>query len=447
MRHIGGVQLTAHKELTKDVAVREYNPDLTREYVYLVNEHIGTPGKVLVREGQHVNVGQMIVEAGKGISACLCSSVSGKVVSVLEDGRIVISNDRKYTAAPGMGSRRDYKKMSRQDILSIIRSAGVIGMGGAGFPTHIKYDVKSPESIRCIIPNDAECEPYITSDYRLMKECFEEVEGGLKILHRLFPHAELRWLTHSDVYADIVDAEDSYAVDTGTEDTDNADIDDVDTEAKDTDNEDAAVRRRIRLRYRGRSKRNTRYPHGAECQLIYEATGNKIAPGTIPSGAGYIVSNVHTLSAVYKAVCLGIPVTDRIVTVTGDGIKRPGNYRVRIGAGCRSLMEAAGGLTGRDVTVIAGGPMMGRRLDSLDVPVMRTTSGIVCLTSQSMHINKSVTACIRCGRCLKVCPVGLVPYNEKSQRECIGCGCCSYVCPAGRELTRAKYQKGGGPSA
>lgn len=391
-RYVRGIELITNKELTKDREVICCNPDNAEEFIYRTDEHIGAPGKVIVSKGQHVDVGQKLAEADGKVSACLCSSVSGKVLRI-SDKTIVVANDREYRQVTGFGIRRDYMKLSAKEILAAICEAGVIGMGGAGFPTHIKYAVANPEQIRYIIPNDAECEPYITADYRLMVECSNEVEEGLKILNRLFANAVI---------------------------------------------------------LRRKSDKNMcveHYPQGAEKQLIYSLTGERIPSSLPPVKAGYIVSNVHTLSAVYKAVSLGIPVIDRIVTVSGDGINNPGNYRIRIGMPCSNLIEAAGGLSCNNVVTILGGPMMGTRIERPDVPLMRTTSGITCLTSRGMGKDKPETACIRCGRCVSVCPCRLRPYDAFSQNECIGCGCCSYVCPAGREVTYAKYRKGGGTSA
>lgn len=397
------MRLDSCKKATYNLEVTEYDADLTDEYVYPVSSGVCKPGNVIVSVGQYVRMGQKIIDAGKGISACQHSSVSGKVVAIeprdITGGEnvlsVVIKNDRQYVEKTPEKERNDGNtymgenvcdSLSRQQITDIIREAGIIGMGGAGFPAHIKYMVKEPEKIKYIIANAAECEPYITSDYRLLREHMEEIEGGLKILKNIFPNAQT-----------IIAGRD----------------------------------------VNGHVSGKCDYPHGAERQLIYSVTGYKLKNGELPFKAGCIVNNVHTISAVYNAVCRRMPLIKRIVTVTGEGIHRPGNYLVRTGADIQDIINACGGLRNDSVCVIAGGPMMGTALKTLHVPVLKTTSGIVCLEYGGS--DKRMTSCIRCGRCIQVCPCGLKPCLEKADRECIGCGCCSYVCPAGRELTLSMH--------
>ena len=403
--------IDSHKEITSGLEVEEYDPDLTDEYVYPVRCGVCRPGEVIVSEGQYVRAGQKIIEAGRGISACVHASVSGKVVvveprSIIGEENVlcvVIKNDKKYT------EYNEYTEYERRHIINIVKEAGVIGMGGAGFPAHIKYMVKEPEKIRYIIANAAECEPYVTSDHRMLKERMEELEGGLKILGKIFQNAKL-------ILAD------------------GNTITEINCKNKMHSNRTD--------RNRSGSSRSDRcdYPHGAERQLVYAVTGYRLKAGELPFRAGCIVNNVHTLSAVYNAVYRGLPSTKRIVTVTGGGIGRPVNYLVRLGADIQDVIRSCGGLKNDHVNVIAGGPMMGTALNTLHVPVMKTTSGIVCIDNSGSE--KRMTECIRCGRCIQVCPCGLKPYRESGETECMGCGCCAYVCPAGRELTLSMHRKG-----
>ena len=418
--------IDSHKEITSGLEVEEYDPDLTDEYVYPVRCGVCRPGEVIVSEGQYVREGQKIIESGRGISACVHASVSGKVVvveprSIIGEENVlcvVIKNDKKYT------EYNEYTEYERRHIINIVKEAGVIGMGGAGFPAHIKYMVKEPEKIRYIIANAAECEPYVTSDHRMLKERMEEIEGGLKILGRIFRNARL-------ILADG---------NTITEINGKNKMQGNRADRKKTDR-NRTYRDRSGSSRSG-SSRSDRcdYPHGAERQLVYAVTGYRLKAGELPFRAGCIVNNVHTLSAVYNAVFRGLPSIKRIVTVTGEGIGRPVNYLVRLGADIQDVIQSCGGLKNDHVNVIAGGPMMGTALNTLHVPVMKTTSGIVCIDNSGSK--KRMTECIRCGRCIQVCPCGLKPYRETGETECMGCGCCAYVCPAGRELTLSMHRKG-----
>ena len=387
--------IDSHKEITSGLEVEEYDPDLTDEYVYPVRCGVCRPGEVIVSEGQYVRAGQKIIEAGRGISACVHASVSGKVV-VVEPRSII---------------------------------AGVIGMGGAGFPAHIKYMVKEPEKIRYIIANAAECEPYVTSDHRMLKERMEEIEGGLKILGGIFQNARLI-LADGNTITEI----------NGKNKMQGNRADRKKTDRNRTYRDRSGSSRSGSSRSGSSRSDRCDYPHGAERQLVYAVTGYRLKAGELPFRAGCIVNNVHTLSAVYNAVFRGLPSIKRIVTVTGGGIGRPVNYLVRLGADIQDVIQSCGGLKNDHVNVIAGGPMMGTALNTLHVPVMKTTSGIVCIDNSGSE--KRMTECIRCGRCIQVCPCGLKPYREIGETECMGCGCCAYVCPAGRELTLSMHRKG-----
>ena len=423
--------IDSHKEITSGLEVEEYDPDLTDEYVYPVRCGVCRPGEVIVSEGQYVREGQKIIEAGRGISACVHASVSGKVVvveprSIIGEENVlcvVIKNDKKYT------EYNEYTEYERRHIINIVKEAGVIGMGGAGFPAHIKYMVKEPEKIRYIIANAAECEPYVTSDHRMLKERMEEIEGGLKILGGIFRNARLI-LADGNTITEI----------NGKNKMQGNRADRKKTDRNRTYRDRSGSSRSGSSRLGSSRSDRCDYPHGAERQLVYAVTGYRLKAGELPFRAGCIVNNVHTLSAVYNAVFRGLPSIKRIVTVTGGGIGRPVNYLVRLGADIQDVIQSCGGLKNDHVNVIAGGPMMGTALNTLHVPVMKTTSGIVCIDNSGSK--KRMTECIRCGRCIQVCPCGLKPYRETGETECMGCGCCAYVCPAGRELTLSMHRKG-----
>ena len=288
-------------------------------------------------------------------------------------------------------------------------------MGGAGFPTDVKLSPKNEEDIDCIIVNGAECEPYLTSDYRRMLEEPEKLIGGLKIVLSLFPGAQ-----------GIIAIEDNKP------------------QAVKLLREKAKDEPLIRV-----NKLKTKYPQGAERQLIYANTGRYVNSSMLPADAGCIVHNVDTVISIYEAVVLGRPMISRVMTVTGDCIANPCNFIVPLGTSYRELVEAAGGFAKDPAKVISGGPMMGKALYNLDVPVVKGTSAILAL-SKDVVAEKSPTACIKCGRCVTVCPGKIQPwlladlseahdeeaFLKNSGMECCECGCCSYVCPARRHLTQ-----------
>ncbi len=416
----GGIHPYDGKDLSKDKPITEILPK--GDLVYPLSQHIGAPANPIVKKGDRVLTGQLIAEAGGFVSAPIHASVSG-TVKAIEPRRVVtgenvmsiiVENDGLYEEVSYEPAA--LRKLSKKDIIERIREAGVVGMGGAGFPTAVKLSPKEPDKIDFMIANCAECEPYLTSDYRRMLEEPEKLIEGLKVCLRLFEHAR-----------GILAVEDNKK-------------DCIALLRKLTANEPRIDVKALK----------TKYPQGAERQLIYAVTGRKINSAMLPSDAGCIVDNVDTLVAVRDAVLEGKPLMHRIVTVTGDAIADPRNFIVRIGTNYHELIDEAGGFKAEPEKIVSGGPMMGFALYDLDVPTTKTASALLCMVHDEVS-RFEPTACINCGRCVEVCPSRLVPskladYGEHGEgerflahngMECCECGCCSYVCPAKRHLAQS----------
>lgn len=417
----GGIHPDDGKRFSKDQPIQPLLPK--GDMVYPLSQHIGAPANPVVKKGDHVLKGQMIAEAGGFVSAPVYSSVSGTVKGLEQHFNpagsktecIVIENDGEYQEAES-APVKPLEEMTREEILDRIGSAGVVGMGGAGFPTRVKLSPKEPEKIEYIIANCAECEPYITADYRRMLENTEELISGMRVILSLFPNAK-----------------GFFAVEDNKKDC--------------AEKIHAAVADEPRMDVRLLA---TKYPQGAERQLIYAVTKRAINSSMLPADAGCIVDNVETIIAVHNAVINGQPLTERVVTVSGDAVARPGNFRVLLGTSHRELIEAAGGFTSDPEKLISGGPMMGFAMVSLDAPVTKTSSSILAFKEDIVSRSQE-TACINCARCVEVCPSRIIPSRlaDYAQRhdeekfiamnglECVECGSCSYVCPAKRPLKQA----------
>lgn len=418
----GGIHPYEGKELSKDHPIEKYLPK--GDLVYPLSQHIGAPSVPCVKKGDTVLAGQKIADAGGFVSVPLHASVSGTVKGIEKRLNatgsmvdcIVIENDQQYQETEFQEARLE--DLTKEEILNRIKEGGVVGMGGAGFPTHVKLAPKDPSKIEYILVNGAECEPYITSDYRRMIEEPEKVVKGLQVILTLFDSAK-GYICIEDNKPDCIAKMKGLV--------------------KDID--------RIEVK-----EMMTKYPQGGERTLIYAATGREINSSMLPADVGCVVDNVETVISVYKAVILGRPVNSRVVTVTGDGIKEPKNLLVLAGTDMSELVDAAGGLKGKIAKAISGGPMMGFALYDLHVPCTKTTSAFLFLEHDAVFEAQEIqTACINCGRCVSVCPGHVLParlaklaergdmagFEALDGMECCECGCCSYICPAKRPLTQS----------
>ena len=417
----GGVHPYDGKELSKEKPIKELLPQ--GEMVYPLSQHIGAPANAVVSVGDTVLRGQKIAEAGGFVSAPIYASVSGTVKAIQPRrvatgdmvNSIIIESDGKFIET-GFEACEDYTELSNDQIIKKIQEAGVVGMGGAGFPTHVKLSPKNPEKIEYIIANCAECEPYLTSDYRSMVEEPEKLITGMKIILQLFPKAK-----------GLLGVEDNKQ-------------DVIESLTKLCEKEP-----RIEV-----VPLMTKYPQGGERQLIKACTGREINSKKLPADAGCIVDNVATINAIYTAVVEGKPVMDRIFTITGDAIMEPRNFRICIGTSCKEILEAAGGYVRDPKKLISGGPMMGFALIDVDIPTTKTSGALLALSEDEVS-KFETTACINCGRCVEACPENLIPsrlskfsdHGDKEQfekwygLECIECGSCSFACPARKPLAQS----------
>lgn len=385
-----------------------------------LHQHIGAPCEPIVNVGDHVKVGQKIGEATSFVSAPVHSSVSGTVKEITKKltlgGKttcVVIESDGLNTISEEVQPKGDIENLDGKEILDIIKEAGIVGMGGAGFPTHVKLSPPPNKPIEFVILNGAECEPYLTADHRLMLEDPESVIYGLKALMKVL-----------DVKKGFIGIE-------------NNKMDALEKLTKLTE-QDSSIEV-VSLR--------TKYPQGAEKQLIYACTKRQVPSGGLPLEAGVVVSNVATAAAVSEAIKTGMPLVKRICTVTGSGVNEPKNLMIKTGTLLSEIVDQCGGLKDDVAKIIWGGPMMGISMSTLNIPATKTASGILCLNEVDASIPES-SSCIKCGKCVDICPAFIQPmlldaYSLKNDYDsaeklrvldCIECGSCSFVCPAKRPL-------------
>ena len=412
-RFKGGVHVPYHK-ITRKMAIEKLPP--SKIMTFPLSQHIGAACESLVKVGDTVKIGQKIADTDAFMSAPIHSSVSGKVIKIdlcphptaNRAPAIVIENDFEDTMCETVhNTHPDYKQLSTEQLISIIREAGITGMGGASFPTHVKIQSALKDNVDTLIINAAECEPFLSVDNRIMLENTEELIGGINILRKIFG------LKHAYI---------------GIE-----------------SNKPRAIKVLNKITHKTGIKvvvLHAKYPQGGEKQLIKAVCNRTVPSGKLPSAVGCTIFNVDTASAIYRAVVHGMPVIRRIVTVAGDGVERPSNLHVRLGTPFSAVLEHCG--LKEDVKkIVMGGPMMGAAQYSLDAPVVKGTSGLLCFTESELS-DDSNTSCIRCGSCVSACPMNLVPNyigmyaklrdfdmcEKLNVTDCIECGCCSFTCPA-----------------
>ena len=421
---IGGIHPEENK-ITAEMPTQM--AELPKQAIFPLSQHIGAPAKPVVQRGDKVKVGTLLAEAGGFVSAPIYSSVSGTVAKIDEEfdatdyrKPVIIVNvegdewEENIDRGDKLETLADHPELTPEEIVSRVQAAGVTGMGGAGFPTHVKLCPPPTAKAECIIVNAVECEPYITSDYRLMMEHPDEIIIGLELLMKA-----------AKVERGYIGIEENKpeAIKLLTEKTANDSRIEVIPLAQ-------------------------KYPQGGEKQLVDAVIHRQVpAPPAIPVNVGAIVQNVGTTFALYEAVMKRKPLIERYTTVTGKRIKRPGNFLVRIGTPFSQLIEACGGMPEGNNKVLAGGPMMGKAVISLNTPVCKGTNSITVISGDEAH-RKKVQPCIRCAKCVSVCPMGLEPYliatlsafkeYERAENEdivsCIACGSCQYTCPSGRPI-------------
>lgn len=416
----GGVHPPENKLQTEKETIEVFkNPRML--YIPLL-QHIGAVLTPKVKVGDRVLKGEIIADSEAFLSVPVHATVSGTVKKIEELPfplmgnvmTVVIENDEKDEWVE-LKKEENWKNLSKDELLKIIRDKGIVGLGGATFPTHIKLNPPKENKIDTLILNGAECEPYLNSDNRVMLEYSEKVIGGIEIMKHIL-----------GVDRAIIGIE---------------------------DNKPEAIER-MREESKGRGIEvvplKTKYPQGGEKSLIKATLNRKVPSGKLPAAVGVVVNNTTTAAAIYDAVVNGIPLLEKVVTVSGLGVKTPKNYKVAIGTRIGEILENAG--YDEDITekIVLGGPMMGMAQYTLDVPVIKGTSGILALTKKEMNECKP-RACISCGKCVTVCPMNLEPlmyprFAAVSQWEnmekyhlmdCIECGSCAYICPSNRPLTEA----------
>ncbi len=419
-----GIHPHDEKNHTNDKPIKVIKPAVGTEMIFPMQQHLGAPCEPIVAKGDHVLLGQKIGEAKGFVSSPIHSSVSGVVKDIrpsltpggVTSTAIVIENDGEDKAQHHHGVFKNYENKTPEQILEAIKEAGIVGLGGAGFPTHIKLNPPKEKKIDFVIVNAAECEPFLTTDHRVLLEETERLVRGLKVMMKILPTAK-----------GII------GVETNKQDA----IDKLLEVCKHEPNIEV-----VGL--------IPKYPQGAEKQLIYACTGREVPSGGLPADVGCIVNNVDTVIAIERAVVRERPLIRRVITITGGAVKNPGNFKVRLGMSYKDLIEQTGGFVSEPYKLVSGGPMMGVAMFTIDVPIIKTSSAILCLTKEEAELPPEKN-CIRCAKCLTYCPMGLMPltlnqnvitgdmdgFLKNNGLDCIECGSCSYVCPAKRHLAQS----------
>ena len=417
----GGLHPNDHKGDTKDCAVIDLKA--SEIMVFPLSQHIGAPCEPTVEVGQKVFAGEKIGDSGAFVSAPVHSSVSGTVKAIEPrlhpSGKMVMSviieNDFEYKEHPDIYKREDISSLTTKEKLDIIREAGLVGLGGATFPTHIKLNPPEDKNIDCLIINGAECEPYLTSDYRVMMETPALIFKGIELIK------------------DILGVKKCYI---GIENNNPEAISVMATNAKSYPGTEIVPLK-------------TKYPQGSEKHLIKAITGREVPSGKLPADVGVVVNNIDTCTSVYNALMYRRCVMTRVITVSGSGVKKPSNFRVRIGTPFKDVLTAAECDFESTKKVIMGGPMMGMAQYNLDVPTIKGTSALLAFTEEELSDRKTVN-CVKCGDCVAHCPMGLTPallnsYAKTNDFEmltklnimdCIECGICSYTCQCRNPITQ-----------
>jgi Na+-translocating ferredoxin:NAD+ oxidoreductase subunit C len=417
----GGLKIDAFKELSKDEGIETFaSPG---KVAMALSQHAGLPSKPLVQKGDMVREGQVIGEPAGFISSYVHSSISGKVSAIenrsLPNGKkspcIIIEKEPVDEAASENQDIKNWQDMRPEEIVEAVRKAGIAGMGGAAFPTFVKLMVPEGKKAGCVLLNACECEPFLTADYRVLKENIPEIIEGLQIICKA--------LSISKAYIGI--------------ESNKRDL------VKSLENHSLNIKLPVSIEIKVLPEK---YPQGSEKHLIKSVTGKEVPSLGLPIDIGCVVFNVQTVFAIQKAVCEGLPLTERVLTVTGL-VKTPKNLKVKIGTPLSDILDYCGGRITDSTRLIIGGPMMGINIPSADVPVIKSTTGILLLPGDPAH-TEEIQPCIRCGRCVNACPMSLVPseisrYAEQQRWEdcksldiadCVECGCCSYICPARRPM-------------
>ncbi len=413
----GGIHPPEEKDLVKNNPIVDL--PLSSVFYVLVQQHLGAPAKPIVKPGDEVKKGQPLSEPLGFVSAPVHAPTSGKVTAIAKRVHpvtgllapcIVIEADGKDEWVEGLPLNRDPFTMKKEELMGAIQSAGIVGMGGATFPTHVKLSPPKEKTIDTFIVNGAECEPYLSSDHRLMLEQPERVLNGMRIAMGILG-------LNKGILAIEANKPDVIKI----------------------MEEKAPPEIMV-------EPLKVKYPQGAEKQLINAITGREVPSGGLPMDVGAVVQNAGTCAAIWDACAHGIPLIERITSVTGRGIKHPKNIRVRVGTPIQEVIDFCGGLT-EAAKIIYGGPMMGIAQFSDQISIMKGTSGVLVLTEKDTNISW-YSGCISCGRCVEACPMCLIPstlskLGEKSMWEmalgndlldCVECGSCTYVCPANRPI-------------